>query len=589
MVEKAFTWTTRLATTFFQLRLENDWLFKKKPQAWKDFRNILLEHGFPEEMTLDHMRKKWMYTYDRKHRIVLKRGMEANDWPLYIPLLQYYENFDTNTLIKLNKQGCTFPYVRYPKGKGKKALQDNAGRSDNENGEFQWTRDITETFIQIRLQHEWMFRERKWAWKEVEKKLRSSGIPLDHTLLELPEMWVHLTKTYKWKQKFAAKGMLNEVWPYYEAMAKYYKVKNQIQISCKREYNTGINTEDTNDFNDDDYEDDIKLFDLKQRTGQNNARRSSSCRTCDQEEGSVNLFEQHDEDGCDLAHMLKIICGVEALQSDNLPKQMCFNCFKQLENAYKFRRKCQEVDKNFKSRNRNVIQIKIEAIDNENSQAGLLKSAKIEKTIDTSTIFSEFDTTDFDDAQSFEETANGKPSPLTIAKPKARRSIMKKERKKYDYARMCEICGKKTKNMKSHMDTHAEGKFYKCDQCDKRFKFKSGLVIHKSSHNPTPRKTCEVCGKAFHILSSYRKHFVYHANERKYSCETCGKCFNTKDILTVHMRMHTDERPFSCPECGKNFRTAGCVSRHKKIVHKTTAKAPESKGFKDQDQKRERD
>lgn len=160
-------------------------------------------------------------------------------------------------------------------------------------------------------------------------------------------------------------------------------------------------------------------------------------------------------------------------------------------------------------------------------------------------------------------------------KPKVKKERVirkKKKNRRYDYWKICEVCGKHTRNLVSHLDTHSTDKLYSCDVCDKKFKFKSGLIIHKSIHDPTPRKTCEVCGKTFHILAQYRRHFVYHANERKYGCNTCGKRFNTLDILRVHHRTHTDERPFSCQECGKTFRTAGCVSRHKRIVHRNVKK-----------------
>lgn len=30
----------------------------------REFRDILLQNGFPEEMSVKHVRKKWSYTYD---------------------------------------------------------------------------------------------------------------------------------------------------------------------------------------------------------------------------------------------------------------------------------------------------------------------------------------------------------------------------------------------------------------------------------------------------------------------------------------------------------------------------------------------
>lgn len=252
-------------------------------------------------------------------------------------------------------------------------------------------------------------------------------------------------------------------------------------------------------------------------------------------------------------------------KSDYLPSRICLNCLRELENAYKFRRKCQDVDKQLRCTPK---QIKVEIVDKQ-EQNQTQDDPKEEHDIHEA---DEIEVTfEPDTSETVDERQKNK-SKLKLKKEKIIERRKKIRKLKYDYWKICEVCGKHTRNLVSHLDTHATDKLYSCDVCDKKFKFKSGLVIHKAVHDPTPRKTCEVCGKTFHILAQYRRHFVYHANERKYGCETCGKRFNTLDILKVHYRTHTDERPFSCQECGKTFRTAGCVSRHKRIVHRNVKK-----------------
>lgn len=266
--------------------------------------------------------------------------------------------------------------------------------------------------------------------------------------------------------------------------------------------------------------------------------------------------------------------------TDCLPSQICHNCLKELENAYKFRKKCQNVDQVYRKTIHTSPDIKTETADDHHNET--LRIIEIEsiktndetsmETLDTDTNFDELPDTEIRAMPQLFITRDPVPEFKTVirkAAPKVIRKKKKVRKNKYIYYKICDICGKHTRNLKSHLDTHSSGKSYSCDVCDKKFKFKSGLIIHKSVHDPTPRKKCEVCGKTFHILAQYRRHFVYHANERKFECETCGKRFNTLDILRVHCRTHTDERPYSCPECGKTFRTAGCVSRHKRIVHRT--------------------
>ncbi|XP_041982366.1 uncharacterized protein LOC121735577 [Aricia agestis] len=715
MEDKSFIWTPDLTRRFFELRFENDLLFKKLKQPWGEFHKILQENGFPEDMTVSHVRKKWSYTYDayrtakraknkdwkyykmfdkhfgktkvldkyeswdnewrlklilcvseamemkidfhnlwrvvesalrcqdlpidcciqdikelwqyikttfnRKHRLKLKRGEDSSEWPLYDTMLEYFRKYEKDYLDRLENDSC----MDLSNIKSKLLSKRKTELDSEEGSEFQWSKNITESFIQIRLQQDWLFRQRKWAWnklrnimieeygfpetltsrdlrkkwawtfadyqkavasgnrswvyyrlfelhlgdgtlslnplkhwqeewvlnvisaraeldhlfqaegkerhsawRDVEKKLRTVGIPLDHSLLDLEEIWIHLIKTYKWKLKFANKGILNEQWPYFDAMSKYMQTRVIPRKPMREEYLD-------DDFDGVDNDDDMKLLDLKEKWSTHSTVRPkhepSLCRACSSEEGCVSIFDERDDDGVDLAIKLKVVGGIEVERGDSLPSQICLTCLKELDAAYKFRRKCQDVDKHLRD-----------------------TSIKTEIKHDTHELHTP-DIDDYDDHQT---------QPIKVEKPRRK----KVRRPKYEYWKVCEVCGKHTKNLLGHLDTHASDKVYSCDVCQKKFKFKSGLVVHKAVHNPTPKKTCEVCGKTFHIMASYRRHFVYHANERKYSCETCGKRFNTMDILKVHTRMHTDERPFSCSECGKTFRTAGCVSRHKRIVHK---------------------
>ncbi|XP_047992189.1 uncharacterized protein LOC125230934 [Leguminivora glycinivorella] len=744
MEEKAFLWTTELTKKLLELRFQNDWLFKKKKQPWAEFRSILLENGYPETMTLNHVRKKWSYTYDcykvakktrnkswkyykmfekhygkttildkyeswddewrlklviciseakemkveyqhfwrtvetamrsqelpadccvqdmkglwqhiittfnRKYRQKLKKDVEIS-WPLFDAMLCYYQRFDPEYLVRLETETPLAFFSRCRKSTKVKKVQES------ESDEFQWSKDITETFIQIRLQNDWLFRERKWAWndllnimkqeygfpdtlngreicrkwaatfgeyqkskatnnkswlyynlfelylgeerlslnplkgwqeewvlnlisarteqdylfrytkyrdqssawREVEKKLRSMGLPIDHSLLDLEEMWMHLLKTFRWKRKFANKGILNEQWAYFDAMAQYEVLKSKPNI--KQQKDDHYDHEDQVDHidqvdHDNDFEDDIKLLDLKQRLNPKIEVTEKQCRSCFGTGACIDLHRT-DEEGVDLASKLRVIGGIEMDKSDKLPWQICLHCLSDLEHAYKFRRKCQDVDKHF----RDTKSIKLETIDNlENNDI----NNRDEDMADGDTHFGDFESEA--DMKQEKKLAKSESKKILVRKKKKMRKM------RYDYWKVCEICGKHTRNLRSHLDMHSAGKFYSCDVCDKRFKFKSGLVIHKAVHDPTPKKTCEVCGKTFHILAQYRRHFVHHANQRNHECDTCGKRFNTSDILTVHKRTHTDERPFSCDECWKTFRTAGCVSRHKRIVHRKAVK-----------------
>ncbi|XP_030025991.2 uncharacterized protein LOC115444372 [Manduca sexta] len=762
MDEKQFVWTPELTRRLFELRFDNDWLFKKKKQPWSEFREILIQNGFPEEMSVKHVRKKWSYTYDmykiakkmknkdwkfyklfdkhyakskildkyeswsdewrlklitcitetkglnldfltmwrtveramrcqdlpsdccvqdmkglwqhirttfnRKHRLKMKKGAELTEWPLYDVMVQYFQKYEPDHLVNLENDSA-YTFFRKQRDatkycKRKRGIDDN----DNEN-EFQWSKDITESFIQVRLQNDWLFRERKWAWndllkimleehgfpktltsreigrkwaatfgeyqkakatnnkswvyytifelylgegslslnplvgwqeewvfnlisartdlehmfdnylrdpssawREVEKRLRVVGLPLDHSLLDLPEIWTHLVRTFKWKRKFAKKGMLTEHWPYFEAMARYIEMQDKKPV--KKQKREIIHSDDGD--GNDDYEDDMKLFDIKRQMEAQVKPKceyedANQCRACYSEDGCVDIFSEKDEDDIDVAYKLRVVGGIQVDKSDHLPSQICLNCLQELDNAFKFRRRCQDSDKQFRN-NAHNIKIEIDRVDENEQGNNYINRNRRDDNDANSTKGFDNDDMDIFDSEPITNTKHEKA--VVKAEKRMKRKKRRMRKLNYDYSKICEICGKHTRNLVSHLDAHTTGKTYSCDVCEKRFKFKSGLIIHKAVHDPTPKKTCEVCGKTFHVLAQYRRHFVYHANERKFECETCGKRFNTSDILKVHNRTHTDERPFSCQECGKSFRTAGCVSRHKRIVHRHVRQKP---------------
>ncbi|KAL4707887.1 hypothetical protein ACJJTC_010322 [Scirpophaga incertulas] len=652
-------WRLKLIDTITQAKdLKLDFI-----NFWKTIERELRSQNLPIECSIQDIKGLWQHirtTFNRKHRLKIKKGAELSAWPLYECMLKYFQIHEPDYLIKLETESaCEFGSKQRNEPKYNKKKQKDT--DDNEN-EFQWSKDITETFIQIRLHNDFLFSKKKWAWndlhtimveeygfpetlssreicrkwsatfseyqkakatnnkswvyynifelylgegrlslnpivnwqeewvhtlisariecehlfahnekdqsvgwREVEKSLRKLGLPLDHSLLDLPEIWIHLLKTFRWKKKFANKGILNEHWPYYDAIARY--VESQVNLPIKRQRKEAIHVVSFDEAAvDDECEDDIKLFDLKQRlqVKPKVELEQNQCRSCFGVEAYVNIFDQVDDDGIDIACKLKTIAGVEVDRSDHLPSQICLSCLRELENAYSFRKKCQQVDEHFRSTTSNDI--KTETIDiiekhpeNHNREDDTKEKFDIDNCMDDEDIH-------YDDIPT--EPVGTDPK-LVVKKETAKVAKRKKRIRKlrYDYWKVCEICGKHTRNLLSHLDMHSTEKPYSCNICDKRFKFKSGLVIHKAVHDPTPRKTCEICGKTFHVLAQYRRHYVYHANERKYACDTCGKRFNTLDILRVHNRIHTDERPFTCQDCGKTFRTAGCVSRHKRIVH----------------------
>ncbi|CAH2211028.1 jg24571, partial [Pararge aegeria aegeria] len=52
------------------------------------------------------------------------------------------------------------------------------------------SKDITESFIQIRLQNDWLFRDRKWAWNNLRAiMIEEYGFPQTLSSRELSRKW----------------------------------------------------------------------------------------------------------------------------------------------------------------------------------------------------------------------------------------------------------------------------------------------------------------------------------------------------------------------------------------------------------------
>jgi transposase-like protein len=77
-------------------------------------------------------------------------------------------------------------------------------------------------------------------------------------------------------------------------------------------------------------------------------------------------------------------------------------------------------------------------------------------------------------------------------------------------------------------------KNYKCPTCNKTFKSKNGLNLHKKTHNEDEWLSCKYCTKSFHRIDRLIEHTRKHTGEKPFVCKDCNITFSNKASLKRH-------------------------------------------------------
>ncbi|XP_021003749.2 zinc finger protein 845 [Parasteatoda tepidariorum] len=119
-----------------------------------------------------------------------------------------------------------------------------------------------------------------------------------------------------------------------------------------------------------------------------------------------------------------------------------------------------------------------------------------------------------------------------------------------------------------HRKSHYVEKWFKCDQCGKRFAYEKLLDWHVRRQHLTPKRIeiyqCEICDKVMSNRNNLSRHRALHnlPNSKKFTCEICNASFPLKAYLQRHSLSHSQERPYMCEKCGKTFKAKSGLSKH---------------------------